>query len=47
MAPNFAIIKQLAFKMGWFVENCNSNPQVAIRLGSNLVMQPHGYLKLH
>ena len=31
--------------MGWFVENYNSNPQVAIRLGPNLVMEPHGYLK--
>ena len=41
MAPTFAINKQLTFKMGWFVENYNSNPQVAIRLGPNLVMQPH------
>ena len=45
MAPSFAVNKQLAFQMGWFVENYNSNPQVAIRLGPNLVMEPHGYLK--
>ena len=30
MAPGFAVNKQLAFQMGWFVENYNSNPQVAI-----------------
>ena len=45
MAPGFAVNKQLAFEMGWFLENHNSNPQVAIRLGPNLVMEPHGYLK--
>ena len=45
LAPGFAVNKQLAFDMGWFVENYNSNPQVAIRLGPNLVMEPHGYLK--
>ena len=31
--------------MEWFVENYNSNLQVAIRLGPNLVMKPHSYLK--
>ena len=45
MAPGFAVNKQLAFQMGWFVENYNSNPQVAIRLDPNLVMELHGYLK--
>ena len=29
------------------MDNFNSNPQVAIRVGLNLVMQPHGYLKPH
>ena len=45
MAPGFAVKKQLAFDMGWFVENYSSNPQVALRLSPNLVMEPHGYLK--
>ena len=45
MAPGFAINTQLAFKMGWFVENYNPNLQVAIRLGPNLVMELQGYLK--
>ena len=26
LAPSFAVNKQLAFDMGWFVENYNSNP---------------------
>ena len=44
LAPGFAVNKQLALEMGWFVEKYNSNPQVAIRLGPNLVMEPHGYI---
>ena len=44
LAPGFAVNKPLAFDLGWFLENYNSNPQVAIRLGPNLVMEPHGYL---
>ena len=27
LAPGFAVNKQLAFDMGWFVENYNSNPK--------------------
>ena len=45
MALGFAVNKQLASEMGWFVENHNSNPKVAIQLGPNLVVEPHGYLK--
>ena len=45
MAPAFAANKQLALGMGWFEETSNTNPQFALALGPNLVMEPHGYLK--
>ena len=45
LAPGFAVNRHLAIEMGWFVEHASDNPQLAIALGPNLVIEPHGYLK--
>ena len=45
MSPGLAVNKQLALEMGWFEETSNANPQFALALGPNLVMEPRGYLK--